>query len=118
MENPVESSKVGLHSASSQMFTFKSKVRIDMRNGCVLISTMATITLKNVSEHLHASLKNLAETHGWSLNKEVLVRLEASLHAGSLDVEATAASARQMRERMGVYLTQRDVDRFKSDGRA
>ena len=40
---------------------------------------MASITLKNLPEHLHAMLKNEAKANYRNLEKEVIARLERSL---------------------------------------
>jgi plasmid stability protein len=80
-------------------------------------SPMATITLKNVPEALHANLKRMAERHGRSLNREVLRLLEESLGSGTAGVEALVEDARRVRESLGLYLTQKDIDDLKSEGR-
>jgi plasmid stability protein len=45
---------------------------------------MVSITLKDIPESLHRTLKNRARLHHRSLNKEVLATIEAALH-GSID---------------------------------
>jgi plasmid stability protein len=48
---------------------------------------MATITLKNIPERLHRSLKKRASAHKRSLNQEALLCLEAVV--GAQDVRST-----------------------------
>jgi plasmid stability protein len=49
---------------------------------------MLNLTLKNVPPELHARLKASAQANRRSLNREILVRLEAGLEAPSVDVAA------------------------------
>jgi plasmid stability protein len=46
---------------------------------------MATLTLKNIPDELHALLKESAERNRRSLNSEVLVRLESAFTAPVVD---------------------------------
>jgi plasmid stability protein len=78
---------------------------------------MNTITIKGLSADIHRRMKSRARAHGRSLNKEIIATLEASLGAARADADATATQARAVRETMGVYLTQRDLDAFKKAGR-
>ena len=47
---------------------------------------MATLTLKNIPEELHARLKKSAEQNRRSLNSEILIRLESCFTAPLVDV--------------------------------
>ncbi len=46
---------------------------------------MLTLTLKNIPTHLHAKLKESAETNRRSLNSEILTRLERDIAAPRVD---------------------------------
>lgn len=46
---------------------------------------MATLTLKNIPDELHALLKESAERNRRSLNSEILVRLESAFTAPVVD---------------------------------
>jgi hypothetical protein len=46
---------------------------------------MATLTLKNIPEELHALLKESAERNRRSLNSEILIRLESAFTAPVVD---------------------------------
>ncbi|HYC36296.1 MAG TPA: Arc family DNA-binding protein [Usitatibacter sp.] len=51
---------------------------------------MATLTLKNIPDELHALLKESAEKNRRSLNSEILIRLESAFKAPVLDMRAHA----------------------------
>jgi hypothetical protein len=80
-------------------------------------SIVSTITLKGVPPAIHRSLKDRAQAHGRSLNKEILVTLESLVHGAVIDAKAVGNRARAVRETMGVYLTQKDLARLKNAGR-
>ena len=76
---------------------------------------MSTITLKNVPDNLHSALKQQAKMHGRSLNKEILSMLQGQA-CGTPDERIAEAHA--VRESMEVYLTQRELDEAKEEGRS
>ncbi len=78
---------------------------------------MSTITIKDVPPAVHQTLKSRAEAHGRSLNKEIIITLESTLHGSPIDATAIGKHARSVRETLGVYLTQRDLTDFKNTGR-
>jgi plasmid stability protein len=78
---------------------------------------MSTITLKDVPAAVHANFRSRAKAHGRSLNKEIIVTLESALHSTAIDAATIGQHARAVRESMGVYLTQKDLDAFKNTGR-
>jgi plasmid stability protein len=78
---------------------------------------MSTITLKDVPPEIHRSLKDRAQVHGRSLNKEIIVTLESIVHGAAIDAKAVGKHARAVRETLGVYLTQKDLARLKNAGR-
>lgn len=78
---------------------------------------MSTITLKDVPPEVHRCLKDRAQVHGRSLNKEIIVTLESIVHGAAIDAKAVGTHARAVRETMGVYLTQKDLERLKNAGR-
>jgi plasmid stability protein len=78
---------------------------------------MSTITIRDVPPAVHRTLKSRAEAHGRSLNKEIVITLESTLHGSPIDAMAIGKHARSVRETMGVYLTQRDLTVFKNTGR-
>jgi len=78
---------------------------------------MSTITLKNVPPAVHRTLRARAQSHGRSLNKEIITTLECMLHGSPIDAAAVGRHARAIRETMGVYLTQKDLAALKNAGR-
>ena len=78
---------------------------------------MNTITIKDVPPAVHRTLKSRAEAHGRSLNKEIIMTLESTLHGSPVDAAAIGKHARAVRETMGVYLTQKDLTALKNAGR-
>ena len=78
---------------------------------------MSTITIKDVPPAMHRTLKTRAAAHGRSLNKEILITLESTLHGTPIDADAIGKHARAVRESMGVYLTQKDLTEFRNSGR-
>jgi plasmid stability protein len=77
---------------------------------------MATLTLKNIPDALHALLKESAERNRRSLNSEILIRLESAFTAPVVDAREHA------RELKAFTDGQRPVDhalidRFKRYGR-
>ncbi len=80
-------------------------------------SIMSTITLKNVPPDTHKALKHLARVHGRSLNKEIIATLQNSVHSTPIDADSLAREARVVRENVGAYLTQRELDALKKAGR-
>lgn len=77
---------------------------------------MATLTLKNIPDELHARLKESAERNRRSLNSEILVRLESAFTAPVVD-------PREDVRRMKAFTAGQApvdhalVDRFKRSGR-
>lgn len=77
---------------------------------------MATLTLKNIPDELHALLKESAEKNRRSLNSEILIRLESAFSAPVID-------ARQRAKALKAFVAAQPmvdhalVDRFKRQGR-
>ncbi|MDZ4199358.1 MAG: Arc family DNA-binding protein [Kiritimatiellia bacterium] len=78
---------------------------------------MSTITLKDVPTSVHRTLKSRARQNGRSLNREIIMTLESTLHGTRLDAVAIGEQARTVREAMDVYLTQKDLTALKTAGR-
>ena len=75
---------------------------------------MSTITLKNVPANLHATLKSQAQTHGRSLDKEILCSLEKMIGSPPMDADQLLHEAQVCREEAGnVYMTQRELKSMK-----
>lgn len=79
---------------------------------------MSTITLKQVPEELHQAMKIAAEKNGRSLNREIIRRLEQTIQGDGMNPAERIKEAAAVRERLGIYLTQRELDQEKSRGRS
>ncbi len=80
------------------------------------MSAMATLTLKNIPDRLHALLKESAERNRRSLNSEILSRLEAEFLAPRVDPDRMARELKAFTDRLP-YLDHSLVDRYKRQGR-
>lgn len=87
---------------------------------------MATITIRNVPDELHAALKERARRNRRSLNQEVIAELSGD--AGEEDEAARIAVARErvraanekideMRSRMKRFMTSEEIDAAIREGR-
>lgn len=79
--------------------------------------TVITLTIKNIPQSMHESLKERAKAHGRSLNKEVIATLEGALYATPIDAETIRDRARAVRETMGIYMTEQELTSLKKEGR-
>jgi hypothetical protein len=78
-------------------------------------NAMLTLTLKNISAHLHARLKESAGKNRRSLNSEILIRLERDVAAPRVDRAKLASDLRAHTDRLP-YVDHRIGDRFKRKG--
>jgi len=78
---------------------------------------MTTITLKKVPDQIYARLKKSAKTNRRSINSEAIVLLEGVLPRPK-PVGALLKRIRARRESQGIYLTDRDLNAAKHEGRA
>ncbi len=81
---------------------------------------MPTITLKNVPEELHRRLKERAERHHRSLNREAIRCLEAAVAPPAFDPEVFLAKADALREELaarGLWVTEESLRDAIEDGR-
>lgn len=81
---------------------------------------MPTITLKNVPDELHRRLKDRAERHHRSLNREAIRCLEEAVADEWIEEEALLARIRANRARMverGVWLTEESLREAIEEGR-
>ena len=70
---------------------------------------MATITLKNIPDDLHARLKTSAQSHHRSLNSEIINCLEAILKTEKITPEARIARLRNIRPRIALNAVSADA---------
>ena len=77
---------------------------------------MATLTLKNIPDELHARLRESAERNRRSLNSEILVRLESAFTAPVVDIREHARRLKAFTDGQSI-VDHSLVDRFKRQGR-
>lgn len=80
---------------------------------------MASLTLKNIPEDLHAALKAEAEAHGRSLTKQVYVRLRLSIaEKRTGDANEHLRKARSLQRRLkGLHIDDDFLAAAKREGR-
>ena len=78
---------------------------------------MATLTLKNIPDELHALLKESAEKNRRSLNSEILIRLESAFAAPVVDVRDHARALKAFTDALPL-VDHTLIDRYKRQGRA
>ena len=86
--------------------------------GPTLEAAMPSLTIKNVPEDVHRSLKRQAEVHRRSLNQEILDVLSREARRVPLDVEMFLEDLQRLHGRMkGRCLPAADIDAAKREGR-
>lgn len=79
---------------------------------------MPDVALRGMSPELHAALKRAAKSSHRSLNGEILFRLETSLQASTVDVDALLSLIEERRARNPVpELSPEELRTLKDDGR-
>ena len=77
-----------------------------------------TLTLKNIPDEVYVQLKAAAESHGRSMNSEVIVCLESVLFPGRATTEEVISRARAIRGSLPKgNFTAKDIDALKREGR-
>ena len=77
---------------------------------------MATLTLKNIPDELHALLKESAERNRRSLNSEILIRLESGFTAPLVDAHEQVRQMKAFTDGQ-TPVDHALVDRYKRSGR-
>lgn len=79
---------------------------------------MPTLTVKNIPGDLYAQLKQSAEINRRSLNSEIIVCIERSIHSSKVSPEAVLARARKLRVRTISHpITDDEFSQAKAVGR-
>ena len=78
---------------------------------------MVTFTVKNIPVELHRKLKKKAERNHRSLNREILVNLQAAVGSAPLEMNSLLQEARQLRGQVSGRLTDNMLKKFKNEGR-
>jgi len=77
---------------------------------------MATLTLKNIPDELHAQLKESAKRNRRSLNSEILIRLESGFTAPVVRVREDAGTLKAFTDSQPM-LDNSLIQRYKRRGR-
>ena len=79
---------------------------------------MANLSIKNVPDELHQRLKERAERHHRSINREVIACLEQIIGPAPRDAAEVLARIRELHKKMpNVWATEEDIQKFKEQGR-
>lgn len=79
---------------------------------------MPVLTIKGIPDALYARLKRRAALHRRSLNREIIVCLEAATNLPVIDPETWLAGADQLRSRLALPpLTESRLRRARAEGR-
>lgn len=83
---------------------------------------MATLTIRNLPDDLHAALKKRAQMNRRSLNQEVIAELSVATGRSRADEarlrwEEANALVDEMRKGMKGFMTAREIDAAIQDGR-
>ena len=78
---------------------------------------MATITLKDIPEQLHEDLRLRAETHGRSLNKEIIASLEEVTQSHRIQIPEYLSTVERLQGRIGFEVSHEEVQDIIDSGR-
>jgi antitoxin FitA len=78
---------------------------------------MATLTIKNLPDELYEQIKTSAAVNRRSINQEVIYLIEQVLAANAVGQEATLEEVRVLREQLGIYVTDEEINQAKNEGR-
>ncbi|MEM7791866.1 MAG: Arc family DNA-binding protein [Verrucomicrobiota bacterium] len=75
------------------------------------------ITIKDVPEELHSELRHRADSHGRSLNKEVLAILESMLKPVRVSPRDLLTRIEERRDRLPKIVKRSQLERIINEGR-
>jgi plasmid stability protein len=78
---------------------------------------MANVTIKDLPTELHQRLKEHARLNRRSLNSEVIMLLETAMEPRKVDVNEILAAARAVRAGVKGEVSEREINRWKRQGR-
>ena len=98
-------------------------MRVDLIAICCQNSGMATLTIRNLPEELHDTLKRRAKRNHRSVNQEVIAELSLAIthetpEERSARVEREVLDIDALRARAKGFLTAEQIDEAKQEGRA
>jgi antitoxin FitA len=78
---------------------------------------MATLTIKNMPDELYEKIKASAATNRRSINQEAIFLIEQVLANNVSGFETTLSEVRVLREQLGIYVTDEEINQAKNEGR-
>ena len=79
---------------------------------------MTTFTVKNIPPKIYEKLKKSAELNRRSINSEIIVCIEKTVHSQAIDIETVLMKARKLRSlTRSVPITDDELMLAKVDGR-
>lgn len=78
---------------------------------------MLSLTIKNIPERVYKNLKRRAELNRRSINSEVINCLEKVTSSQKVDVESILKEARELRKRIGLKVSNKELLKLKDEGR-
>ena len=81
---------------------------------------MPSLTIKNIPDALYEELKLAAHNHRRSINSEVIMLLEKRLlpqKTNRKELEERARECREMTRKLGIYVTEEEIDKAINQGR-
>jgi plasmid stability protein len=98
-------------------------MRVDLIAFCCQNAGMATLTIRNLPEELHHTLKLRAKQNHRSVNQEVIAELSLAKNCETPEetkvrVEREILEIDELRARAKGFLTAKQIDEAKREGRA
>ena len=78
---------------------------------------MVSMTLKNIPDELHRRLRERAEAHGRSLNKEILASLEQVAYARRITVPDYLSRVERVHRKIDFQVTFDEIQKAIESGR-
>jgi len=78
---------------------------------------MQSITLKNIPERIHQSLRVMAKIHHRSLNNEIITCLKRYTHHDQLQTQSVLEKARFNRSKINTVIKAKDIALVINEGR-
>jgi len=78
---------------------------------------MATITLKDIPDVLHKELRNRAEAHGRSLNKEIIASLEQVTSPGRVQIPEYLSRIERLQQKIDFEVSHSEINEAIEAGR-
>ncbi|MBL1213265.1 MAG: Arc family DNA-binding protein [Ignavibacteriae bacterium] len=78
---------------------------------------MPSITIKNISDGMMRKLKRRAKLNRRSLNSEIIQILDDLVNSSKIDINKILQKAAAIREKIEYSLSDKELTKFKNEGR-